>query len=174
MLLFLFPASVFAANPLSSADGDKVKTEKNDSKLAANAKQSWEFYSTTKDITTADISSTRNHKFGKEIGFLYDQFIQLYVRKEEVVPGDPGKRTVIHKPDIYNAVRDIEKELNRSVRKKEITLDEANECFKHILLVALATIDTESDSFEKALQQNRKDEGELIALFNSVTLRNLY
>lgn len=76
--------------------------------------------------------------------------------KEEVVPGDPTRRTVIRKPEIYNAVRTIEKELNRQVRKDLLPQDKAEQEFTGVLKVALAAIDSDTESFETALQENKR------------------
>ena len=101
-------------------------------------------------------------------------FKDTYVVKEEVVPGDPTRRTVIRKPEIYNAVKSIEKALNKSVKKQEISEKESEQLFCHVLKVSLAAIDSESGSFEKSLDANRKDTKALLALFQQVNLKDLY
>ena len=94
--------------------------------------------------------------------------------KEEVVPGDPTRRTVIRKPEIYNAVKSIERSLNKSVKKHEISEKESEQLLCHVLKVSLAAIDSESSSFEESLDEHRKDAKALLALFKQVNLKDLY
>ena len=94
--------------------------------------------------------------------------------KEEVVPGEPRRRTVIRKPEIYNAVRTIEKELNRQVRKDLLPQDKAEQEFTGVLKVALAAIDSDTESFETALQENKKDVSHLLGVFRRVSLKSIY
>ena len=101
-------------------------------------------------------------------------FKDTYVVKEEVVPGDPTRRTVIRKPEIYNAVRTIEKELNRQVRKDLLPQDKAEQEFTGVLKVALAAIDSDTESFETALQENKKDVSHLLGVFRRVSLKSIY
>lgn len=135
----------------------------------------WEFYSTSSAPTAEELASiTSNHRLGKKVAYLYDTFKETYVVKEEVVPGDPTRRTVIRKPEIYNAVRAIEKELNREMKKNNLPAEKAEAAFTNVLQVALAAIDSESDSFEEALQDNKKDATDLLAVFQRVNLKSIY
>ena len=100
---------------------ENVKTDASSAKV-----ETWEFYSTVETPSSEELAAlVSNHKLGKKVAFLYDSFKDTYVVKEEVVPGDPTRRTVIRKPEIYNAVRTIEKELNRQVRKDLLPQDKA-------------------------------------------------
>lgn len=159
---------------LSSPDGDNDKAGKNKVETETNVKQTWEFYSTVKTPTTEELAAANNHYFGKEIGCLYNSFIDIYVIKEEVVPGDPTRRTVIRKPGIYNAVRSIEKQLSKAVKNTSITQEKASEEFSNVLKIALAAIDSDSQTFEEALQNNKKDTSRLLAIFDNVELKSLY
>lgn len=137
--------------------------------------ETWEFYSTQEDPAPGDLAAlSLNHKWGKKVAFLYDSFKDVYVVKEEVVPGDPTRRTVIRKPDIYNAVRTIEKGLNREVKKNELTPEKAEAEFTNVLKVALAAIDSDTETFESALQENKKDAAGLLAVFQRVSLKSIY
>ena len=83
---------------------DNLKTDASSAKV-----ETWEFYSTVETPSSEELAAlVSNHKLGKKVAFLYDSFKDTYVVKEEVVPGDPTRRTVIGKPEIYNAVRTIE------------------------------------------------------------------
>lgn len=159
---------------LFSPDGDNDKASKNKVEAEANVKQTWEFYSTVKVPTTEELAVANSHNLGKEIGCLYTSFLEIYVVKEEVVPGDPARRTVIRKPGIYNAVRSIEKQLNKAVKSTSMTQEEAAGEFSNVLKIALAAIDSDSQSFEEALQNSKKDTSRLLAIFDNVKLKNLY
>lgn len=160
--------SICAAN-LLSYDGireDKEKTE-------ANVKKTWEFYSVAPQFSPEVLAQAGNYKFGQEAGCLYDEFMKMYVVREEVVPGDPTRRTVIRKPVIYNAVRSVEKKLNKDVKSQDKTFEQAGIEFSKVLKVALAAFDSENGSFEEALQDNRKDAACLLSIFNEAKLIEL-
>ena len=136
--------------------------------------EDWVFYSTLKQPSAEELAHADDHKLGKEIGYLYTAFMDTYVVKEEVVPGDPARRTVIRKPDIYNAVRSIEKQLNKAVKGQSMTTDKAADEFSNVLQVALAAIDSDTLTFERELQANKKDANRLLAIFDEVELKSLY
>lgn len=166
--------TLFQAGASTVTDGDSGKNERNKEAAGAVAKQTWEFYSALAQPTAEELAAAQNHKLGKEVGCLYGKFMDMYVVKEEVVPGDPARRTVIRKPGIYNAVRSIEKQLNREVKREQLTKEAAATEFTEVLKVALAALDSDSESFENALQENKKDTPHLLALFDSVQLKRLY
>ena len=134
----------------------------------------WEFYSAHEDPSPELLEGITSNKYSKRVSYFYNLFKDTYVVKEEVVPGDPTRRTVIRKPEIYNAVKSIEKALNKSVKKHEISEKESEQLFYHVLKVSLAAIDSESDSFEESLDAHRKDTKALLALFQQVNLKDLY
>lgn len=149
---------------------ENVKTDSSSTKV-----ETWEFYSTVEIPSSKELTAwVSNHKLGKKAAFLYDSFKDTYVVKEEVVPGDPTRRTVIRKPEIYNAVRTIEKELNRRVRKDLLAQDKAEREFTEVLKIALAAIDSDTESFESALQENKKDVSRLLDVFHRVSLKSIY
>lgn len=147
---------------------------RNENGATGDNNKTWEFYSAVQDPTVMVLSdSEANHRLGKKIAYFYELFKETYVVKEEVVPGDPMRRTVIRKPDIYNAVRSIEKNIARSVKKNELSQAQAEKDFGYVLKVALAAIDSETDSFEKALNEQKDSQG-LLAVFHNVNLKSLY
>lgn len=173
-VFFLLTLSLVCnAAQITTIDGDNLKKDAA-KKTVDNTIPTWEFYSASENISDESLQTARNHKLGKEAGYLYDLFLEQYIQKEEVVPGDPTLRTVIRKPNIYNAVKAIEKEIDRDLKQKEITEDQAQLCFKHVLRVALAAIDTDTNSFEEAIRSNRKNQDKLILLFENVTLKSIY
>lgn len=67
-----------------------------------------------------------------------------------------------------------EKELNRQVRKDLLPQDKAEQEFTGVLKVALAAIDSDTESFETALQENKKDVSHLLGVFRRVSLKSIY
>lgn len=91
--------------------------------------------------------------------------------REEVVPGESMQRTVTHKVDLYNAVRNIRKGLEKAVKAHPDEQAKAKATLHHVARVALAAFyDDESEAFEKALHDARKDYNRQIAIFNTVAL----
>lgn len=155
-------------------DGDVTVKSKSNPDIPAEVTEVWEFYLAVPEPTPLELEATGNYKFGNKTGCLYASFMDLYVVKEEVIPGDPTLRTVIKKPGIYNAVRLIEKQLTKELKNKELTHNQAATRFTNVLNVALAAIDSDSDSFEAALQNCKKDSSRLLTLFDRVKLKNIY
>jgi hypothetical protein len=99
----------------------------------------------------------------------------LYVTKEEVVPGDPQTRTIIKKPEIYNAVNNVEKFLRKQVKDKQMSMEDAQRNLNQVIEVALAAIDTEeTNSFEEALHKNRKQADSQLEVFKKVKVKSIY
>lgn len=157
------------------AAGDEKKENVTSVSETAGTDMTWEFYSAYGDPTAEDLATVSgSSRFGKKATYFYGLFKDTYVTKEEVVPGDPTRRTVIRKPEIYNAVKNIEKALGKALKKHEITPEESEKQFCHVLKVSLAAIDSDTSTFEKSLDENRKDSQALLAIFQRVDLKNLY
>ena len=135
--------------------------------------KSWEFYSTIKSPTKEDLDDGSSSKFGEEAGYLYDMFLFYYVAKEDVVAGDPAKRIIIRKPAIYNAVRAVEKQLHKKMKDSAITKELATDRYIHVLKSAISAIDSDSQSFENILYENRKKPEVLLTVFECVSLIEL-
>ena len=98
-----------------AADDEKKENVTSVSETAGTD-MTWEFYSAYGDPTAEDLAAVSgSSRFGKKAAYFYGLFKDTYVTKEEVVPGDPTRRTVIRKPEIYNAVKNIEKALGKAL-----------------------------------------------------------
>lgn len=134
---------------------------------------SWQFYANAKPTSEQLAGVTENGAFGKEASYLYEELNKLCVKRVPIVPGDPTTRIVFVKGDLFNAVRKIEKELDKNVKSKKLTQQDATNQMNHVLNVALAAFySNDSQSFEKALRSHMKDYKELLVLFNKVVLIN--
>lgn len=143
---------------------------------ARNKTYVWEFDSSvpsTFDNNT--IQKAEDHEFGSKVACLKVLMEEYYVTQEEVVPGDPMRRTIIKKPNIYNVTRKIEKHLKKEVKKGNIALEKATNDFTHILEVSLTIVnEADTEAFESALDQNKKSIEDQISIFNQVKINNIY
>ena len=148
LLVVLLGTSFSMLHAVTVADGDNDKAGK--TSVEAAPVETWEFYSTQQEPTAEELANANNHKFGKEVGCLYNAFMDMYVVKEEIVPGDPSRRTVIRKPGIYNAVRSIEKQLNKKIDVIKVRRFAENKCVTRELLMLKVTYTnvTRSDIME--------------------------
>ncbi|MEG2332468.1 MAG: hypothetical protein RSB62_09250, partial [Bacteroides sp.] len=127
-MVLLLMANASALQPLDERLAHSSKTTE-----SAVLKKTWKFYSAIKQPTAEALADENNYKFGKEAGYLYTMFMTTYVVREEVVPGDPMRRTVIRKPVIYNAVRSIEKQLGKELRSNRLTTEQVAADFAQVL-----------------------------------------
>lgn len=170
ILAFLLLVSCWVVNAaIPFHDGDKSGNG-NGVETKELTNKTWEFYSSATQLTADELAGESNYKFGSEAGCLYNRFMETYVVREEVVPGDPTRRTVIRKPTIYNAVRSVEKQLSKEVKSNRLDKEKAAAEFTQILKIALSAIDSDTQSFENELQKSRKDANDLLTLFKSVRL----
>ncbi|GAB6122578.1 hypothetical protein [Dysgonomonas termitidis] len=141
-----------------------------------NKRYVWEFDSSvpsTFDNNT--IQKAEEHEFGSKVACFKVLMEEYYVTQEEVVPGDPMRRTIIKKPNIYNTTRKIEKHLKKEVKRGNIPLEKAINDFTHILEVSLTIInEADTEAFEEALDRNKKSIEDQISIFNQVKINNIY
>lgn len=174
LLAGMFAQSVYADDKnVKPADAGNPAVVSSSKELPAAMK--WELMSTGDEPTAAQLTdysgSTRAEKVA---AYYHDRFKEAYLVKETVVPGDPTRRIVIRKPEIYNAVRSVEKALGRAVKKKTMTEEEADKRLCHVLEVSLAAVDTDTPTLEEALGKNRNNPETLLAIFDNVSLKNIY
>lgn len=178
-------AIMLTALPLKAQESFMLAINKDDSRLSEtnssiaaptpSASIEWEFLlGITSQFSSDEISNTE-YALGGKVGCMMQQLKSIYITKEEIVPGDPQTRTVIKKPDIYNAVTNIERYLKRSIKDKRMDLNEAQMNLTHVIEVAFAAVDTEeADSFEKALSKEKKDASSQLLIFKKVKIKSIY
>lgn len=158
----------------NETDKNIVKSSKDED--TKNKEYKWEFDSSvppTFDDNT--IQKAEAHEFGSKVACLKVLMEKYYVSKEEVVPGDPMTRTIIKKPNIYNTARKIEKHLKKEVKNGDISLEKATNDLTHILEVSLAIIsEPKTETFEEALDQNKKNIEDQIDIFKQVKINSIY
>lgn len=135
----------------------------------------WNFVLTHNAEFSAEEIADNTHVLGGEIGCLMQLLKSRYIKKEEIMPGDPQTRTVIRKPSIYASVQSLDKYFKKEVKATRIQEQDAKTILRNVILTALAALDAPaSESFEDALSDRRKDAGKLLEIFDQVKLSNLY
>lgn len=173
-LIFVFAFSLFNVSGLWADNHED--NDKQESKIATAAiSRQWEFMMAQEEPTLKDLESiSSSAKFSREVAYYYELFKDAYIAKEEVVPGDPTRRTVIRKPDIFNAVMSIEKSLKKAVKKNVLSKEASGKQFCHVLKASLAAIDSDTQSLEQVLNENRKNPEALLQIFRNINVKNIY
>lgn len=144
---FLFSSAqdnYLAINNTRITDDGNTKSDKNTKKF--------EFYKyNSEDITKEEITTIGNHFLGQEIAYKFHLVEKLYTLKSPIGPGNPGMKTVIQKPDIYNCIYKINNYLKKQTKKGEILEEQAQMDMNHFLSVAIAVISQNTEEFEAAL-----------------------
>lgn len=179
-LLFMSGSMFSQQLALNSGENKKprLEDERKTSDVNTNneIKAKWEFSSFAPlSFDGAEYAEVESHDFGKEVACLKYLNDKLYVQKEMPVPGDPTVRTIIKKQDVYNAVRNIEKYYKKQVKNNALSKDEASKRYSQVLKVSISLIyEDDTESFEKAVTKQKKNTENVIALFNQVSLVNIY
>lgn len=97
-------------------------------------------------------------------------FQQTYTFTTPIAPGNPGLKTVVRKPPIYNSAMKLDKHYRKQIRKGDSLNQEANLCMAKVLDVAIAAFYEESGLFE-ALLKNTKDINELALIFENAVIK---
>jgi hypothetical protein len=117
---------------------------------------------------TTEMAGT--HFLGEEIAKKIYIFEESYTYKVAIAPGNPATRTMYRKPVIYNSVMQIEWSLKKSVRRGEMTLDEAIVNFNKVLEVALNIKGMNTAKFEEAIK-SKHNNSDLLFLYTQVRLK---
>lgn len=173
-LITIACSTTFSLIANNLAEGS-INNSKDDDR-AESKTQVWEFDSSTPvTFESNTIEKAEKHEFGSKVACLKVLMDEYYVTQEEVVPGDPMRRTIIKKSNVYNTARKIEKHLKKEVKKGNISIDEATNLFTHVLEVTLAIVDEiNTKDFEENLDAKKKNIDDQLALFNQVKINSIY
>lgn len=132
-----------------ASDNSEIESKKTDRLLPT-----YEFkgYSKDNELEKLSIQISGNHLFGETVAKKYYLFDDMYTTEVAVVPGNPQTRTLIKKPIIYEAVKRIEKDLRKSIKKGEISIDYASMEFEKVLDVALNILTADTKKFEEEIK----------------------
>jgi len=175
LILMLFVLFVLPlANKASSQNAFVSNFPEETSKVsAASAKLSiYEFRSSLTEQQISEISSelVENHDLGEMISKKFYLLDSKYTYEMPTVPGNPQSKTVVRKPLIYESVYKIDKYLKKSVKKGEVSVENASAIMNKVLDVANCILTVDTSAFEKEIGK-RKDAQALSLLYmNQVTL----
>lgn len=111
------------------------------------------------------------HHLGELVAKKIYLFNEFYTSEENLFPGNPATKTIIKKPVIYEAVKCIERDLKKSVRKGEISVPDASSILNTVLDVALNIQTEDTRDFEKAIE-NAASTKSKIELFTKMVRLN--
>lgn len=132
----------------------------------------YEFTAIQREYELDNISVTiaGGHPFGELISKKVYLLESKYTSEVALIPGNPQTKTIIKKPVIYDAVKRIEKQLKKSVKKEEISSADAAHIFNKVLDVALNTLTANTQSFEAAIESLDRTELKIELFMNRVKL----
>jgi hypothetical protein len=93
----------------------------------------------------------------------------VYTDEVPMSPGSLSTRTVVRKPVIYSSINKIYRHLKSECKSGQMSIQEAQQEWSHILEVGLTMLYSETEEFENVLRQS-KSMADKILLFNSVKL----
>jgi hypothetical protein len=142
---------VFAQDALAMNFTGDTKT----TKVAVAELPSFEFRASDNNNDLKAISSEMigDHFLGKLVSEKLYLLEAKYTYQVPIVPGNPQTRTMVRKPVIYDAVRKIERNLKKQVKKGEVSTEVASNEFNKVLDVAFNVLTAETTSFEKAITE---------------------
>jgi hypothetical protein len=116
-------------------------------------------------FSTSEVTTSSPHYLGDEVARKYAVFNDLYTYIVSAEVNNTGKQTVISKPAIYNAVKKLNRNYRKLIRKNEITEEDARARVNHVLDVAISVYTQSTDALENALRQARTHD-EIAAVLN--------
>jgi hypothetical protein len=111
-----------------------------------------------------------NHFLGDDNAKKMYLFEEAYTYTEPIAPGNPATRTMYKKPVIYSSVKKIESLLKKSIKNKELTVEEATAKFNKVLDVVLNIKVLNTEKFEDTIKQQKGNASDLLTLFTEVHL----
>jgi hypothetical protein len=116
-----------------------------------------------------DYTKVPKHYLGYEIGSKMYLLDQTYTVVEEPSPVNPVEKTIVNKPAIFYSIKKLNKYYKKTIKKGEITKEQAKDELNTYLDICLAIYNQETEIFEEALK-NSKKEKEIAAVFSRVIL----
>lgn len=134
----------------------------------------FEFYEVLSTPPSEELQHIETDEIESKLSAYFEDKLKdcTFVR-ENMIPGETLQRTVTRKVNIYNAVKNIHKNLMKVVRNNQNQRKMASETLERVTRVAISAFyDDNSEAFEETLYANRKDYKKLIELFNNVVLKS--
>lgn len=172
-LFFLLMSGMLQVNAqkmYASLENEAAKPEYRD---VATISHVWEFYSALGEYSGHNCTKADEQMFGRDIACLLALVDEKFIRKEQIAAGDPMLQSGIRKPVVYNSVKNIAKYYRQKNRAGTFTRADAG-LFAHVVKVALACVEDDTEEFEKALKKNKKSPEQQLDCFRQVKLHNIY
>ncbi len=156
LLISVFLLVFSGKNLAAGYHPDEKPGDAKTSKVVAAPLAVFEFRATSNQDEQKSISKEmiEEHFLGEAIAAKLYLFESKYTYQVPIVPGNPQTRTVIRKPTVYEAVKKIERQLKKSVKKGEITVEAAQSEFDKVLDVARNVLTADTTEFEKAIAES--------------------
>ncbi len=179
MKLVLLLLILFVLHPVSKVNSQNalVINSPEETRKTATAATKLPVYEFRTSLTEQQISELstefiESHDLGEMVSKKFYLLDSKYTYEMPLVPGNPQSKTMVRKPIVYESVYKIEKYLKKSVKKGEISLENASTIMNKVLDVANCILTVDTIDFEKEIDQ-RKDPQALTQLFmNQVKLVN--
>lgn len=179
MKLVLLLLILFVLTPVSKVNSQNalvINSPEETRKAVATASKLtvFEFRTSLTDQQISELSSEliESHDLGEMVSKKFYLLDSKYTYEVALVPGNPQSKTMVRKPVVYESVYKIEKYLKKSLKKGELSLENATTIMNKVLDVANCILTVDTSNFEKEIDQ-RKDPQALTQLFmNQVKLVN--
>jgi hypothetical protein len=159
-------------SPAQDNSGDLVMFKKSENGSNTTKLPIFEFraYSYEHKIVNITSNMVSEHPFGEIISKKFYLLDNSYKSEEAISPGNPQTKTLIKKPVIFDAVKQIDRNLKKSVKKGEMTIEEASFALNKVLDVALNVITADTKAFETALKAIKEINSKIELFTNRVIL----
>lgn len=117
-----------------------------------------------------DYSMASSHFLGNEVSYKMHLFKETYTYVEQGTPMSPGVKTIVRKPNIYYAVRKLNKYYKKQIRKDRIDETEARKRMVSILNKCFVIFDQDTTDFEDYLK-SLKQPDDIEAAFDKIVLQ---
>jgi len=179
MKLVLLLLILFVLPPVSKVNSQNALVinfpeETRKSVATASKLPVFEFRTSLTEQQIRELSSEliESHDLGEMVAKKFYLLDSKYTYEVALIPGNPQSKTMVRKPVIYDSVYKIEKYLKKSVKKGEMSVENATTIMNKVLDVANCILTVDTGNFEKEIDQ-RKDPQALTQLFmNQVKLVN--
>jgi len=127
---------------------------------------------TEEQISEISTELVEEHELGEMVSKKFYLLDSKYTYEMPLVPGNPQSKTMIRKPIVYESVYKIEKYLKKSVKKGELSTENATRIMHKVLDVANCIVTIDSSKFEKEINQHKNPEALTQLFMNQVKLVN--
>jgi hypothetical protein len=127
---------------------------------------------TEQQISEISPEMIENHDLGEMVSKKFYLLDSKYTFEMPLVPGNPQSKTIVRKPVIYKSVYKIEKYLKKSVKKSEISVENASVIMNKVLDVANCILTVDTGDFEKEISRRINPQSLTQLFMNQVKLVN--